>query len=46
MQLVLYQNRDDTVAQWRKEKGIGGKAPDIRDFASAEELDVLINSEK
>ncbi len=46
MQSVLYQNRDDTAAQWRKEKGIGGKAPDIRDFASAEELDVLINSEK
>ena len=45
MQLVLYQNRDDTAAQWRKEKGIGGKAPDIRDFASAEELVVLINLE-
>ncbi len=34
-----------TVAQWRNEKGIKGKTPNIRDFASAEELVVLINLE-
>ena len=34
-----------TAAQWRNEKGISGKAPNIRDFASAEELVVLINLE-
>ena len=34
-----------TAAQWRNEKGIKGKAPNIRDFASAEELVVLINLE-
>lgn len=34
-----------TAAQWRKEKGISGKTPNIRDFASAEELVVLINLE-
>lgn len=34
-----------TAAQWRSEKGIGGKTPNIRDFASAEELVVLINLE-
>lgn len=33
------------AAQWRNEKGISGKAPNIRDFASAEELVVLINLE-
>lgn len=32
-----------TAAQWRSEKGISGKTPNIRDFASAEELVVLIN---
>ena len=32
-----------TAAQWRSEKGIKGKTPNIRDFASAEELVVLIN---
>lgn len=32
-----------TAAQWRNEKGIKGKTPNIRDFASAEELVVLIN---
>ena len=31
------------AAQWRSEKGIKGKTPNIRDFASAEELVVLIN---
>ena len=34
-----------TVAQWRNGKGIKGKTPNIRDFASAEELVVLINLE-
>lgn len=34
-----------TAAQWRSEKGISGKIPNIRDFASAEELVVLINLE-
>lgn len=34
-----------TAAQWRAEKGISGKTPNIRDFASAEELVVLINLE-
>ena len=34
-----------TAAQWRIEKGIKGKTPNIRDFASAEELVVLINGE-
>ena len=34
-----------TAAQWRTEKGIKGKTPNIRDFASAEELVVLINLE-
>lgn len=34
-----------TAAQWRAEKGIDGKMPNIRDFASAEELVVLINLE-
>ena len=34
-----------TAAQWRNEKGIDGKTPNIRDFASAEELVVLINLE-
>ena len=34
-----------TAAQWRNEKGISGKTPNIRDYASAEELVVLINLE-
>ena len=34
-----------TAAQWRSEKEIKGKTPSIRDFASAEELVVLINLE-
>ena len=34
-----------TAAQWRNEKAIKGKTPNIRDFASAEELVVLINLE-
>ncbi len=34
-----------TAAQWRSEKRIKGKTPNIRDFASAEELVVLINLE-
>ena len=34
-----------TAAQWRSEHDISGKAPNIRDFASAEELVVLINLE-
>ena len=34
-----------TAAQWTNEKGIKGKTPNIRDFASAEELVVLINLE-
>lgn len=34
-----------TPQQWRSEKRIGGKTPNIRDFASAEELVVLINLE-
>ena len=34
-----------TAAQWRSEKGIKGRTPNIRDFASAEELVVLINLE-
>ena len=28
-----------TAAQWRNEKGIKGKTPNIRDFASVEELE-------
>ena len=35
----------ETAAQWRSEKGIKGKTPNIRDFASAEELVVLVNLE-
>ena len=34
-----------TAAQWRKETGVKGNSPNIRDFASAEELVVLINLE-
>ena len=34
-----------TAVQWRNEKGISGKTPNIRDFASVEELVVLINLE-
>ena len=34
-----------TAAQWRNENGITAKTPNIRDFASAEELVVLINLE-
>ena len=34
-----------TAAQWRSENGIEGKALNIRDYASAEELVVLINLE-
>ena len=34
-----------TAAQWRNAKEIKGKTPNIRDFASAEELVVLINLE-
>ena len=34
-----------TAAQWRTEKEIKGKTTNIRDFASAEELVVLINLE-
>lgn len=34
-----------TETQWRKERGIKGKSPNIRDYASAEELVVLINLE-
>lgn len=34
-----------TAAQWRNERGVNGKTPNIRDFASAEELVVLINLE-
>lgn len=34
-----------TASQWRSENEIKGKAPNIRDFASAEELVVLINLE-
>ena len=34
-----------TAAQWRSEQGVSGKIPNIRDFASAEELVVLINLE-
>lgn len=34
-----------TAAQWRNEKGISGKTPNIRDFALAGELVVLINLE-
>ena len=34
-----------TASQWRNEKGISGKMPNIRDSASAEELVVLINLE-
>ena len=34
-----------TAAQWRSEKWVKGKTPNIRDFASAEELVVLINLE-
>ena len=33
------------AAQWRAEKGIKCKTPNVRDFASAEELVVLINLE-
>ena len=35
----------ELTAKWRNEKGIKGKTPNIRDFASAEELVVLINLE-
>lgn len=34
-----------TASQWRKEIGVSEKTPNIRDFASAEELVVLINLE-
>ena len=34
-----------TAAQWRSEKGINEKKLNIRDFATAEELVVLINLE-
>ena len=34
-----------TATQRRNEKGINGKMPNIRDFASAQELVVLINLE-
>nr|WP_330361669.1 hypothetical protein [Butyrivibrio sp. XPD2006] len=34
-----------TAAQWRNETGTKGMSPNIRDFASAEELVVLINLE-
>ena len=34
-----------TASQWRSEKGIKEKNSNIRDFASAEELVVLINLE-
>ena len=34
-----------TAAQWRTETGTKGMSPNIRDFASAEELVVLINLE-
>lgn len=34
-----------TASQWRKETGTKGMSPNIRDFASAEELVVLINLE-
>ena len=34
-----------TAAQWRNKNGITAKTPNIRDFASAEELVVLINLE-
>ena len=34
-----------TALQWRKETGSKGKSPNIRDYASAEELVVLINLE-
>ena len=34
-----------TASQWRNEKGISGKTPNIRDYASTEELVVLINLE-
>lgn len=34
-----------TAAQWRKETNTKGMSPNIRDFASAEELVVLINLE-
>ena len=34
-----------TAAQWRDETGTKGMSPNIRDFASAEELVVLINLE-
>ena len=34
-----------TAAQWRNESEVNGKTPNIRDFASAEELVVLINLE-
>lgn len=34
-----------TASQWRKENGIKGKFPNVRDYATAEELVVLINLE-
>lgn len=34
-----------TATQWRNEKGINGKTPNIIDFASAEEWVMLINLE-
>lgn len=33
------------AVRWKNEKVISGKTPNIRDFASAEELVVLINLE-
>ena len=39
------EKKKKTAVQWRNEKGIKGKTPNIRDFASAEELVVLINLE-
>ena len=34
-----------SALQWRRETGTKGKSPNIRDYASAEELVVLINLE-
>lgn len=34
-----------TASMWREENGIQGKSPNIRDYASAAELVVLINLE-
>ena len=41
----MLQKFGKTAVQWRNEKGIRGKTPNIRDFASVEELVVLINLE-